>query len=462
MVMTPTESFLPVDGNPSTHFLYAADAAPPVPETLAETGLTMAFVGDLLLKVLQLRGAATGAELADTVRLPFMLLDDVLLALVKRRLVEVRGAGAVTRANYVFDLTAAGEERAQMELATSRYVGPAPVTLEHYSRLVMRQSVHDVHLPRQRVIDGFRDMVLAPEFIDRLGPAINSARSLFLYGEAGNGKSMIAQTIASLLGEPIYVPYAVLVEGQVMLLYDEAYHLTPPPEHAEPGVTSIWRDAEHDARYIRVLRPVVSTGGELTLDQLEMNFDAASRIYQAPAQVKANGGVLILDDFGRQRVPSRDLLNRWMVPLEQRRELLALHTGTKFTVPFDCLLIFATNLDPSDLVEEAFLRRIRYKIHVPSPTPEQYEEIFRRSCVRVAVPFSADAVRYIYQRFYERLGVEPRACHPRDILDHVADVARYLGLSRVLTADVIERACESYFLSSELPSASTVTTMELQ
>jgi hypothetical protein len=436
--------------------------APPVPETLAETGLTTAFVGDLLLKVLQVRGAGTGAELAETVRLPFMIVDDVLLDVVKRRLVEVRGAGAVTRANYIFDLTVAGEERAQIELGTSRYVGPAPVTLEHYSRLVMRQSVHDVHLPRQRVIDGFRDMVLAPEFIDRLGPAINSARSLFLYGEAGNGKSMIAQTIASLLGEPIYVPYAVLVEGQVMLLYDEAYHFAPPAEHTTSGVASIWRKAEHDARYIRVLRPVVATGGELTLDQLEMNYDTASRIYQAPAQVKANGGVLILDDFGRQRVPSRELLNRCMVPLEQRLDLLALHTGTKFPVPFDCLLIFATNLEPSDLVEEAFLRRIRYKIHVPGPTPEQYEEIFRRLCDRVAVPFSAAAVRYIYQRFYERLGIEPRACHPRDILDHVADVARYLGMPRVLTTDVIERACESYFLSSVITSARAVTTMELQ
>jgi hypothetical protein len=426
-------------------------AAPPVPETLAETGLTGSFLGDLLLKVLQVRGAGTGAELADVVRLPFIILEDILLELVQRRLVEVRGAGTVTRANYIFDLTTAGQERAQLELATSRYVGPAPITLEQYHRLVVRQSVHDVQLSRQRVMEGFGGMVLGSEFLDRLGPAINSARSLFLYGEAGNGKTMIAHTIASLLGEAIHVPYAVLVDGQVMIVHDPTCHRAPPVAEAEVGVPSMWRTADHDGRYVRVRRPAVVTGGELTLDQLEMNFDPVARVYQAPAQVKANGGVLILDDFGRQRVPSRVLLNRWMVPLEQRRDMLALHTGTKFPVPFDCLLIFATNLKPEELVEEAFLRRIRYKIFVPGPTPEQFLELFRRACARVDVAFTADAVSYIYRRFYERLGIEPRACHPRDILDHLADVARYLDVERVLTPELIERACESYFLSSEHP-----------
>jgi hypothetical protein len=196
-----------------------------------------------------------------------------------------------------------------------------------------------------------------------------------------------------------------------------------------------------------VRRPVVETGGELTLEQLEMSFDTVSRIYRAPVQVKANGGVLILDDFGRQRVPARVLLNRWMVPLEQRRDLLALHTGTKFPVPFDCLLIFATNLEPAELVEEAFLRRIRYKIAVEGPTPQQYAEIFRRVCRRAGLPFHDDAVAHVYARFYQRLGIEPRACHPRDIVDHVADVARYLDTEAALTPELIERACESYFLT---------------
>jgi hypothetical protein len=421
---------------------------PPVPATLEETGLTVGFLGDLLLKVLQVRGAATGADLAGVLRLPFMVLDDVLLDLVQRRLVEVRGGGTVTRANYVFDLTTSGQERAQLELATSRYAGPAPITLEHYRELVARQSVHDVRLTHERVRDGFSGMVMDAAFLARLGPAISSARSLFLFGEAGNGKTLIAETIAAMLGDAIYVPHAVLVEGQVMLIHDQAYHLPPAEQAAETVGPAIWKEAAHDARLVRVRRPVVSTGGELTLDQLEANFDPVARIYQAPVQVKANGGVLILDDFGRQRVTSRVLLNRWMVPLEQRRDLLALSTGTKFPVPFDCLVIFATNLKPGDLVEEAFLRRIRYKIFVPGPTPEQYTEIFRRECSRANVPFRPEAVSYIYRRYYHHLGIEPRACHPRDIVDHLADVARYLRVERALTPELIERACESYFLSA--------------
>jgi predicted ATPase with chaperone activity len=420
---------------------------PPIPETLAETGLSAGFVGDLLVKVLHVRGSATGAELADIIRLPFIIIEEVLLELVQRRLIEVRG-GSVSRANYVFDLTSAGEERAHLELSSSRYAGPAPITLEHYGRLVAQQSVHDVQLSRERVRDGFAGMVLDSDFLDRLGPAINSARSLFLYGEAGNGKTMIAETIASLMGDAIYVPHAVLVEGEIMMVYDPAYHHEPAAAPAGTGETSIWRNTTaHDARFLRVRRPMVLTGGELTLEQLEMNFETTSRIYQAPAQVKANGGVLILDDFGRQRVPSRVLLNRWMVPLERRRDLLALHTGTKFPVPFDCLVIFATNLEPSELVEEAFLRRIRYKIAVNGPTPEQYTEIFRRACAHSGIPFHQDAVRYIYTRFYERQGIEPRACHPRDVVDHIADVARYMSQERALTPELIERACESYFLT---------------
>jgi hypothetical protein len=433
---------------------------PPVPESLAQTGLTTGFLADLILKIMQVRGTGMGAELADAVCLPFVIVDDVLLDLVKRRLVEVRSGAAVSRANYIFDLTAAGEERAQMELAASRYAGPAPVTLAQYREVVARQSVHAVHLGRDTVRDGFGGMVLSPEFLDRLGPAISSARSLFLYGDAGNGKTMIAETIASLMGESIYVPHAVLVDGQVMIVHDPACHVAAEEPETPPEHLSIWRGATHDARFVRVRRPVVSTGGELTLDQLELSFDMASRIYQAPAQVKANGGVLILDDFGRQRVSSRVLLNRWMVPLERRRDLLALNTGTRFAVPFDCLLIFATNLEPAQLVEEAFLRRIRYKIFVPGPTPEQYAEILRRECERAGIEYHPDAVRYIYTRFYQRLDIEPRACHPRDIVDHLTDVSRYLGCERVLSPELIERACESYFLvGSNAEQAETRTTV---
>jgi hypothetical protein len=426
--------------------------APPIPETLAEAGLSAGFVADLLLRSLHVRGPGTGSDLAAFLRLPFVVLDEVLVELQQRRLVEVRGAGREARVNYVFDVTQAGADRARASLTGTHYVGPAPITLEQYRWWVLRQSVHDVHLTREAIRTGFSGLVLDPTFLDRLGPAINSARSLFLHGAAGNGKTLIAETLAGMLGGAIYVPYAVLVEGQVVLVYDPLDHRPPDggvpdsPEQAPTG--ALWRDdvPRFDARFVQVRRPAVITGGELTFEQLELRYDPVGRIYQAPVQVKANGGVLILDDFGRQRVEPRALLNRWMIPLEQRRDFLALHTGTKFPMPFDCLLVFATNLDPSDLVEDAFLRRIRYKIEVTGPTREQYAEMLRRSCAERDIAFDPAAVDYLYARYYDARGIEPRACHPRDVADHICDVARYYGRPRELSEAMLERACESYFM----------------
>jgi predicted ATPase with chaperone activity len=437
---------------PDVH--HAWGDGPPIPETLEATGLSAGFVSDLLLRTLHVRGPSTGVELAASLRLPFVVLDDLLLDLQQRRFVEVRGSGTRARANYVFDTTHAGTERALESMAATQYTGPAPITLEQYGRWVMQQSVHNVHLSRQVIHAGFSDLVLAPEFLDRLGPAINSARSLFLYGEAGNGKTVIAEKIARLLGGAIYVPHAVLVEGQVVMVYDPFHHHAPEDAQISGGLPAagrsdtLWRsDApQFDTRFVRVRRPAVMTGGELTLEQLELRFDPASRVYQAPVQVKANGGVLILDDFGRQRVQPRALLNRWMIPLEQRRDYLALHTGGKFPMPFDCLLVFATNLDPAELVEEAFLRRIRYKIEVPGPTREQYSEMLRRCCEERDIPFSMEAVQFLYERYYEDTGMAPRACHPRDVADHVCDAARFFERERVLSPEMLERACESYFL----------------
>jgi predicted ATPase with chaperone activity len=428
---------------------------PPIPETLTATGLSAGFVTDLLLRMFHVRGPSTGVELAASLCLPFAVFDDLLHELQQRRFVEVRGSGSQARANYVFDVTQAGTERALGSMAATQYAGPAPIPLQQYGRWVMQQSVHNVHLPRHAIQAGFSDLVLAPEFLDRLGPAINSARSMFLYGEAGNGKTLIAENIARLLGGAIYVPHAVLVEGQVVLVYDPIHHHAPEDEQFASGPLraaglddALWRNdaPQFDARFVRVRRPAVMTGGELTLEQLELRFDPSSRIYQAPVQVKANGGVLILDDFGRQRVQPRALLNRWMIPLEQRRDYLALHTGSKFPMPFDCLLVFATNLDPAELVEEAFLRRIRYKIEVPGPTREQYAEMLRRCCEERDIPFSPEAVQHLYERYYEGLGIAPRACHPRDVTDHVCDAARFYERERVLSPDMLERACESYFL----------------
>jgi SpoVK/Ycf46/Vps4 family AAA+-type ATPase len=294
------------------------------------------------------------------------------------------------------------------------------------------------------VVDGFKQMVLDPKVFEIIGPAINSARSLFLYGGPGNGKTFISETIASMLGGALYIPYAIEVDGQILILYDPVHHTEVPEE----GLDDAWikESDPFDRRFVRVRRPVVITGGELTLDQLDLQYDHYTKMYQAPFQLKANGGVLIIDDFGRQRVPSRDLLNRWIVPLEKRIDYLTLHTGGKFPVPFDCLLIFSTNLAPKDLVEEAFMRRIHYKIHVLGPELPQYKEIFRRCSAERSIPYAEWAMPQIYKNFYQRLGIEPRACHPRDILDHFIDIATFVQADRVLTPELLDRACQSYFL----------------
>lgn len=427
----------------------AGPMAPPVPMTLAATGLTPETVSDLLLKMLYSQGARTGQQLCDAIRIPFPLIDERLLDLQQRQLVEVRASTGTARGGYVYDLPSKGRERAREAMDTNQYVGPAPVPIEHYRAWVEAQSIRRVSVSRERIRAGFSHLVVDPRFLEQLGPAINSAKSMFLYGDAGNGKTNLAESIARLLGGDIYVPYAVLVDGHIMVVYDPVYHRTRPEPGAEPpgdGPTWLRAAPAYDRRFATVSRPVVFTGGELTLDQLDLEYDPHTRLYQAPFQMKANGGVLIIDDFGRQRVEPRDLLNRWIVPLEKRVDFLTLHTGHKFPVPFDCLLIFATNLDPLDLVDEAFLRRIHYKIHVPSPTYLEYEQIFRRCCVARQLPFRADRVRYVYDRYYERLGIEARGCHPRDILDHLCDSARYLETETELSEELLDRACASYFL----------------
>ena len=355
---------------------------PPVPVTTADTGLTPGLISDLILKALYSLGARTGDHLRSFVRLPFAILDEQLVDLQQRRLVEVREGGQ-SRVTYTFDLTSEGRTRARESMDANGYVGPAPVPLGQYGRWVHSQSVRGVHVTEETIRQGFSHLVFEDSFLDQLGPAINSGLSLFLYGHAGNGKTTIAEAISRMLGGHVYLPWALEVEGQIIVLYDPVYHdLADPGDEveADPGAATspIFHEGQpHDDRYAVIRRPVVFVGGELTLEFLELQYDPHTRVYQAPPHVKAGGGVFIIDDFGRQLVRPRDLLNRWMVPLEKRIDYLALRNGYKFPVPFDCLVIFSTNLNPLELVDEAFLRRIRYKIMVESPNRAQYEEILQ-------------------------------------------------------------------------------------
>lgn len=425
---------------------------PPSPERIEDTGLSTEFVSDLLLRTMYVQGAQLGQVLAENIRLPFPVIDDLLLTMQHRRLAEVRGVTGPGRGTYVFDLTDAGRARAREAMTSMTYVGPAPVPLSQYRVSVGAQSIRHARVNQAAVHAGLGWLVLDPDTVDMVGPAINSAKSLFLYGDSGNGKTAIAETIAGMLGGSQYIPYAVEVNGEVLVLFDPVYH-RPVETDTDNDEKTRWigSGARHDRRYVLIQRPVVLTGGELSLDQLDLQYDPATKLYQAPFQMKANGGVLIVDDFGRQRVPPRDLLNRWIVPLEKKVDYLTLHTGGKFPVPFDCLLIFATNILPTKLVEEAFLRRIHYKIRVESPSRQQYERIFQRYCEQSGVIYDPAAVEQVWRDFYARFCIAPRGCHPRDIIDHLCDIAYYMETEPRLTPELVQLAGNSYFL--DFPTA---------
>lgn len=422
--------------------------SPPIPESLKETGLSDAFVSDLLLKTLYAQGARTGDQISDSIKLPFAILDDVTLTLQQRRLIEVRGTEGVGRRGYTFDLTGEGRARAREVVTANRYVGPAPVGLSQYWKWATAQSVRQHPIGREQILHGFRHLVLPEGLIEQLGPAINSGKSMFLYGHAGNGKTALAEAIAGMLGGAIYIPYALEVEGQVIQLYDPVSHVEQKKKEKKPANGFFRAAPDHDPRWVKIGRPVVMVGGELALEDLELQYDSQTGAFKAPPQVKANGGVFIIDDFGRQRARPRDLLNRWMVPLDRDVDFLSLPMGHKLPVPFECLLIFATNLDPSDLVEEAFLRRIRYKVLIGNPSRDQYAEIFRRCCEAREIEYDEGAVERIFFEYYGRRGIAPRSCHPRDIVNHLCDLGQYLQEAPRLDEELLEMACQSYFLDT--------------
>ena len=431
---------------------------PQPPESLAEAGLSEDFVDALAVKTLYLRGAVLALDLADMLALPVPIVDEALERLQENRYVEVHETRGPRRGDYVFKLTGSGRKKATEELEVSRYVGPAPVPFEAFQKWVELQSAGRAGVTESQLRAVLDDLVVPDEMLNLLGPAINSGSSLFLWGGPGDGKTLLAERVGEVFGDRYFVPHAVLVDGSVMIVYDPILHRTvgkcredgdlDEATDADAGILSeIVRAApDHDPRWVEAQRPVVVTGGELTLEQLDLQWDPAGRMYQAPPQLKAAGGVLLVDDLGRQRVPVRDLLNRWIVPLEQRRDYLTVRSGRKIIVPFDCLVIFSTNLEPSELTDEAFLRRIHYKIEITSPDRSEYEGIFRACCVERGIEFDADALDLIYGAFYGVDGHTPRRCHPRDVLNHLTDLAEYLAQPPSLSPELLEQACRSYFL----------------
>jgi hypothetical protein len=436
-------------------------AAPPIPSYLPEprntaaTGLNPSIINDLVLKTLYYTSYLSGHDLAAATRLTFYgVLDQALLVLKREELCEVTGTTGIGEAGYQYVLTRKGMDRAEAALRRSAYVGPAPVPINKYIELVLIQAQRKPRIDRAVVHNALTGMILTQDMVDRVGAAINAGRSLFLYGAPGNGKSMLAERIGRMLGGNIAVPYAIEADGQVIQFFDLNLHRpaafqTPTGGDAQSfGGLSDPRTAEYpDRRWVQVQRPVVIVGGELTMESLDLIYHPDAGFYEAPFQLKANNGVFLIDDFGRQQMPPATLLNRWIVPLEKSVDFLTLHTGKKLQVPFELFLVLSTNLDPADLVDEAFLRRIQNKLAMPDPTPDQFRHIFIGECQRHGVPFDENGLAYLVNEHYRKAQRPFRGVHPRDIMRQLIGLARYQTMPPQLIPMLIDQAASTYFVN---------------
>jgi hypothetical protein len=422
-------------------------ATPLAPATIEDTGLPADQISQLLIKSLY-SGEATGLLLSERMKLPYALLEPLIENARVERLVEVRGASGTGTAGYRYLLTDSGRERARQYFDVNSYVGPAPIPLTAYEAYMTEARAARGYIDRDRISRGFSNLIVDPALFEKLGPAINAGKAVFLYGAPGNGKTVLGEGMGRALGGDLYIPFALDVDGQIITVFDPINHEPIEPEsERDVQEMGLLAAASRDRRWVHIRRPVVMVGGELTLNMLDLSFNTISKFYEAPIQLKANGGVFLVDDFGRQRMRPEDLLNRWIVPLESRVDYLTLHTGKKFVIPFDVLVVFATNLDPMSLADEAFLRRIPYKIEIGDPTLDQFTRIFELNCRRRNLKFHEVMVAYLHRRHYRPYDRPMRSCHPRDILDQITALCRFRGEEPSITRELLDAACDAYFLN---------------
>ncbi len=407
---------------------------PLVPDRLEDLGVPRSVVADLVLRYLWLHGSGTLALLNETLKLSFPLLETLFHQFRNQQLLEVKG---MTGNDYSFSLTASGRAQAAGRNDVCQYVGPAPVSIQQYQKVVKAQAAH-VRLSRESLRQAFDDLVLPDGLLDQLGPALIGQQSLFLYGGTGNGKTSIAERILRIYHDAIVVPYAVEVDGHIICLFDPVVHKQLP-----------LHDDLLDPRWAVCERPCITVGGELSAPMLELRLDESTKVFIAPCQMKANNGILVIDDFGRQMLAPRDLLNRWIVPLDRRVDYLTLSSGMKFQVPFEMMVVFSTNLDPHDLADEAFLRRIQTKVMVDNVTAEVFEEIFRRVMQAQQVPTEPGCAEYLRGRCEEYVVKVLRACYPMDVYRLVKAISEYEGRPVRMTHANIDRAVALYFAAPQ-------------
>lgn len=418
-----------------THF-----TPPAPPQTIEETGLSPTFLINLVAKAMNVGGVMTPGDIAVMLALPRSIIRHIVEEMVTLQLLESKGlASADMRSDIRYALTERGRAWALDALAASAYLGPAPVTLDAFEAQVKAQSIVNERIHRADLDRALAHLVLPEALMPQIGPAVNCGRSVLLYGESGNGKTSIAEAMGAAFRDTIWLPHAILVQHHVIQFFDQTIHL-PVPDAAPAG--------SYDARWVACRRPVVISGGELTIAMLDLAFEPQARVYEAPMHFKATGGVFIIDDFGRQRDTPQAFLNRWITPLEKGFDILALHTGKKFTVPFDQLVVFSTNIAPEHLSDTATLRRLIYKVHVPTPTREDYVTIFRQACEDEGLPFDRAAVEAFFDATYDAQGRVPSGAHPRFILRHVKSAATFLEREPTLSPDFLNLAARNIYLQA--------------
>jgi predicted ATPase with chaperone activity len=421
---------------------------PSDPMTMHELGLSEPFLEAMICRVLRSAGNLSGRTIASELCIPFRMIENLMERLKSRRMVSHCGSASLN--DYVFGLTDEGRRRAEQCHSECSYVGPAPVPLADYVISVEAQAICDEPVRREELDDAFYNVTVSEKLVDMLGPAINSGSGLFLYGAPGNGKSTLARCLTSCFTREIWIPYAVMDGRELITLFDPAYH----QEVQEPidGLS-------YDRRWVRIRRPTVIVGGELTLDNLEIRHDSTCNISEAPLQMKSNCGCLLIDDFGRQRAKPEELLNRWIIPLENKHDYLTLATGKKIQVPFQQLIIFSTNLDPADLVDEAFLRRIPYRIEIEDPDAEEFHRLFRIAAEKLGCDYDPEAVEHLINSRYREQSRPMRRCHARDLLLQVRSYCLYRGLKFEMQPEHFDRVSECFF--TRVPTRKLNATFEI-
>ena len=420
---------------------------PPLPLRIIDTGLSEAFLSELSLKIAyQEAGTFTMQRIINKLCLTFNIIDELIELLKADQLIAIRSATSYGRETQVFELTQRGRERAEKALGISLYAGAAPIPLKDYTRILTHQYVGQIEVDMAWIRKSLSHMVVGEKLLNQLGPAFSSGKAIFLYGPPGTGKSSFSEALGRALPDHIFIPQAIEVGGQVIRVYDPAIHFSVEEDAGEDMQLDITTNLKHDPRWKKCRRPVVMVGAEFTTDMLDLQLDSNSRFYEAPVQMKAANGVFILDDFGRQKMTPQEMLNRWIVPFERGTDFLSMHTGMKFEIPFDQVSIFCTNLRPMDLVDEAYLRRIRHKIMIPHATEAEFREILRRVCAMQGIDYQEGVTDYLLDKYYRKTGRALAGSHPRDIIDQIIDLSRFLKEPAKFTAATVDAAAANYFV----------------